>query len=145
MTKGRLPQDRLSRPRDERRRAAEITTVQAAGDDKLAGPDLPALADEQWHPATVRLWEDLRRNPILRDEPALTWCFLVDTAMLHHRMWAHGEYRHAAELRLRLAKVAATPEDRQRMKIKIADHVPESTSTPANVSDIAARRARLTE
>lgn len=146
MTKGRLPQDRLSRVRDERRREAETVTVEDTG--ALAGPELPegVLPDgEAWHPQTVALWADLRRNPLLRDEPSLTWAFLVDTAMLHHRLWAHGEYRHAPELRLRLAKIAATPEDRQRMKVKIAERVPGSTPTSAKVSDIAARRARLTE
>jgi hypothetical protein len=146
MARGRLPRDVLSRPRDTRRREAEITTVQAAADGELHGPELPALADgEAWHPVTVRLWDDLRRNPILRHEPALTWAYLVDTAALHHRFWAYGELKHAAEIRLRLAKVAATPEDRQRMKVKIAQHVPGSTPTPANVSDIATRRARLTD
>ena len=145
MTKGRLPQDRLSRVRDERRREAEIVTVEDTGE--LAGPELPqgVLPDgEAWHPQTVALWADLRRSPLLRDEPALTWSYLLDTAVLHHRLWAHGEYRHAPELRLRLAKVAATPEDRQRMKVKIAEHVPGSAPTPAKVSDMAARRARLT-
>lgn len=146
MTKGRVPQVRLSRPRDERRREAETVTVEDTG--ALAGPELPqsVLPDgEAWHPQTVALWADLRRSPLLRDEPALTWSYLLDTAVLHHRLWAHGEYRHAPELRLRLAKIAATPEDRQRMKVKIAERVPGSIPAPANVSDIASRRARLTE
>lgn len=146
MASGRVPQTHLSRKRDDAKRQREIVTVEDTGE--LAGPELPqgVLPDgEAWHPQTVALWADLRRSPLLRDEPALTWTYLLDTAVLHHRLWAHGEYRHAPELRLRLAKIAATPEDRQRMKIKIAERVPESTSTPASVSDIADRRARLTE
>lgn len=145
MTRGRLPKDRLSRPRDTRRREAEMVTVETTGE--LSGPALPqgVLPDgEAWHPQTVALWDSLRRSPLMRDEPALTWQFMVDSMILHHRLWAHGEYRHAAELRLRLSKVAATPEDRQRMKVKIAKTVPE-TVTPAGVADLSARRARLTD
>jgi len=77
-----------------------------------------------WHPQAVALWADLRRSPLLRDEPTLTWSYLLDTAVLHHRLWAYGEYRHAPELGLRLAKMPATPEDRQRMKVKIAECFP---------------------
>lgn len=145
MTKGRLPKDRLSRPRDTRRREAETVTVENTGE--LAGPDLPTgvLPDgEAWHPQTKALWKELRRSPLMRDEPGLTWQYMIDTAVLHHQMWEHGELRHAPELRLRLAKVAATPEDRQRMKVKISQHIPEAAATPAGVSNLAARRARLT-
>ncbi len=146
MPRGRVPRDVLSRQRDTDRRQAETVTVEDTG--ALAGPELPqgVLPDgEAWHPQTVALWADLRRSPLMRDEPALTWSYLLDTAALHHRLWAHGEYRHAPELRLRLAKIAATPEDRQRMKIKIAERVPADGRPSSLVTDIAARRARLTE
>lgn len=61
---------------------------------------------------------------------------MIDTAVIHHQMREHGELRFAPELRLRLAKVAATPEDRQRLKVKITQHVPEA-APPAGVTDIA--------
>ena len=45
---------------------------------------------------------------------------LLDTAMIHARFWL-GDARLAPELRLRTAKFGATPEDRQRLKIKFVD------------------------
>lgn len=146
MASGRVPQTHLSRKRDDAKRQAEMVTIEATGE--LSGPPLPQgvlPGGESWHPQTVALWAELRRHPLLQDESALLWQFLIDTAMLHHRLWAHGELRHAAEIRLRMAKVAATPEDRQRMKVKIAQHVPEAPEVPAGVSDISTRRKRLTD
>jgi hypothetical protein len=59
-------------------------------------------------------------------------------------MWQHSEWQHAGEVRLRLAKMACTPEDRQRIKVKITQRV-EAPEVPAGVADIASRRARLTD
>lgn len=122
-----------------------MTSVTDTG--TLAGPELPAgvLPDgESWHPQTLALWQELRRSPIMQGEPGLTWAYMVDTVVLHHMMWQHQEHRFAPELRLRLAKVAATPEDRQRLKIRVTQ--PVDTTEPApGVANIAARRARLTE
>ncbi|MGH3426075.1 MAG: hypothetical protein ACRD3Q_15380 [Terriglobales bacterium] len=91
--------------------AAETVTVENTGE--LAGPDLPVdvLPDgEKWHPQTEALWAELRRSPLMQGEPGLTWAYMIDTMALHHQWWAHGEHRHAAELRLRLAKIGVTPE-----------------------------------
>jgi hypothetical protein len=145
VARGRIPKDVLSRPRDTRRREAE--TVAIADTGELAGPELPSgvLPDgEAWHPRTVALWDSLRRYPPMKDEPALSWVYLVDTMLLHHRLWQHSEWQHAGEIRLRLAKMACTPEDRQRIKVKITRHV-EAPEVPAGVADIASRRARLTD
>lgn len=146
MAKGRVPRDVLSRRNDTARRQAETVTVE--DDGELHGPELPQgvlPGGADWHPQTRQLWESLRRLPLLKDESALLWAYLVDVAALHHAMWTDGEWKHAAEIRLRLAKIAATPEDRQRMKIKITKHVPEAPEVPAGVSDISARRKRLTD
>ena len=99
---------------------------------------------ESWHPQTQGLWAELRRSPLMRDEPPLTWQYMIDTAVLHHQMWQHGESKHAAELRLRFAQIGITPADRQRLKVRITERV-EAPHAPAGVADIAARRARLTE
>lgn len=47
------------------------------------------------------------------------WDFLLDTALIHARLWS-GELSAAAELRLRVAKFGATPEDRARLRMQFA-------------------------
>lgn len=148
MARGPLPKNTRSRRDDNARRQAEMVDLQDTGE--LAGPELPAgvLPDGQdWHPQTRALWQELRRSPLTCHEPALGWSYLIDTAVLHHLAWQHGRWDLASELRLRLAKFGVTPEDRQRLRIRVvqpADQRPEPV-TPAGVASITARRARLTE
>jgi hypothetical protein len=115
--RGPAPKASRSRKRDE----AEATVVVDTGD--LYGPLLPegVLPDgEDWHQQTRSLWDALRRNPLLAEEPELGWQFLLDTALMHDRMWAKGRWEFASEVRLRLAKYGATPEDRMRLRVKVA-------------------------
>jgi hypothetical protein len=117
---------------------------------ELSGPELPegVLSDGQsWHPQTQSLWRELRRSPLMRDEPGLTWQFMIDAAILHHRMWQHEEWRHAPELRLRLAKIGVSPEDRQRLRVRVTHRaeVDQTTPPPAGVTALNSRRARLTD
>jgi hypothetical protein len=142
---GRIPKQTRSRKRDTARREAETITI--SDDGTLHGPDLPEGAlpgGQDWHEQTRMLWRELRQHPLLRDEPGVTWQYLIDSCALHSVMWSRGRWDLASEIRLRLAKIAATPEDRQRMKVNITKHVPEA-ATPAGVSDLASRRARLTD
>jgi hypothetical protein len=44
----------------------------------------------------------------------------MDTAIMHHKMWS-GDLTWAPEVRLRVAKFGATPEDRARLRIVLAD------------------------
>lgn len=88
--------------------------------DELYGPALPETANgDPWHPQTVALWDVIRRSPQMADEPALGWAFLLDTMLMHHTMWTKGKWEFAAELRLRLSKFGATPEDRMRLRLKV--------------------------
>jgi hypothetical protein len=117
-------------------------------DGSVHGPDLPpgVLPDDQdWHPQTVALWEALRRSPLLADEPELGWQFLVDTALMHHTMWAKGRWEFASEVRLRLAKYGATPEDRQRLRVKVTtpEQADKASDAPAGAASVAARRRNL--
>ncbi|MFI7096442.1 hypothetical protein ACIBSU_34430 [Streptomyces lydicus] len=125
-------------------------------DDELRGPDLPdgALGVNtktgeviEWHPMTQAWWETWRRSPQAQTFTETDWAFLVDTALMHHSMWAKGQWTLAAEVRLRAAKFGATPEDRARLKLKVDDPT-SRPQTPVqhsgNVSDIASRRSRLT-
>ena len=139
---GRGPAPKASRAR--KRDEPETTVLVADGD--LRGPDLPAgvLPDgADWHPQTRALWDALRRNPLLADEPDLGWQFLIDTALMHHTMWEKGRWEFASEVRLRVAKYGATPEDRLRLKVKIAtpaDAAAQDSTTPASAT---ARRRNL--
>lgn len=143
--RGPAPKATRSRRRDSDRRDSELTPI--VDDGELHGPPLPegVLPDEEpWHPQTVALWDSLRRSPLLADEPPLGWQFLIDTALMHHTMWTKGRWEFASEVRLRVAKFGATPEDRMRLKVKVTK--PDSTpvDAPNAVTNIASRRSRLT-
>lgn len=103
---------------------------------------------EDWHPATIRWWNSWRQSPqaaAMLSEP--DWYALLDTALIHHNMWKNGRWEFASEVRLRVAKFGATPEDRIRLKQEI--EVPEtspvgnSASKAQNVTSLSARRDRL--
>lgn len=120
-------------------------------DGEVYGPDLPegVLPDgEPWHPQTVALWEELRRYPVMRDEPGLSWAYLVDTMALHHGAWKRNNWERFAEVRIRLNEFGITPLGRMRLKIRVkpSDEAKRPTAKAAgdsSVSDIASRRARL--
>ena len=138
---GRGPAPKASRARKRDEQETELLV----DDGALRGPELPegVLPDgEDWHPQTRALWDALRRNPLLADEPDLGWQFLVDTALMHHTMWQKGRWEFASEVRLRVAKYGATPEDRQRLKVKIAtpEQVKAESDTPA---DTTSRRRNM--
>lgn len=105
----------LSRPRDGRRRGE----VQGVAAPPARQPTLPR--DIDWHSRTRAWWRDWKRWPLADTFTAGDWSFLLDTALMHHRMWAEGEMKWASEIRLRVAKYGATPEDRQRLRIQFTD------------------------
>jgi len=132
--RGRPPQMKQGRERDERKRAAELTKL--APTNQLHGPDLP---EGEWHARTVDWWETWRRSPMATTFIESDWSFLLDTAMLHSEMW-NGETKHAAEIRLRVGKLAGTPEDRLRLRMEV-DTEAEQVRKPNRMSK--ARRDRL--
>lgn len=120
-------------------------------DNRVRGPRLPdadgLLSEgEDWHPRTRAWWETWRRSAQARELTGTDWDFLLDTALMHHTMWAKKRWEFAAELRLRAAKFGATPEDRLRLRLTIeapdGEMAPESDGA-GSVADIASRRARL--
>lgn len=105
--------------------------------------------EEEWHPATKMWWESWRKSPQaaqMLSEP--DWFFLLDTALIHHNMWKNQKWEFANEVRMRVAKFGATPEDRNRlrMEIELPDVEPDAGSkrSKPNVTSIAERRKRLT-
>ena len=146
--RGPAPKVERTRARDTARR----DTVSADG--TLRGMELPSAADalppgEEWHPMTVEWWDAWRASPqAVRMLTDVDWYFLLDTALMHHTMWAKGRWDFAAEVRLRVAKFGATPEDRLRIKLEV--EVPEdypvgSAGNEANVTVLASRRNRWAE
>lgn len=116
--------------------------------DEVHGSPLPANLlpeGESWHPQTVAWWEAMRRWPLLKTQPDLSWNYLVDTAYMHHRMWVDGNMKLAAEVRIRQAKFGVTPEDQMRLKIKVTTPAAptEQGGAAPGVPNLADRRGRL--
>lgn len=71
-------------------------------------------------PAQTRVWWQMwADSPLSNDFTSTDWSELLDTARLHAAYW-RGNLKVAAELRLRVAKFGATPEDRARLRIQFA-------------------------
>jgi hypothetical protein len=83
-------------------------------------PELPVLTDGFWHPMTRewwKVWGDAAQADTFTETD---WMVLLETALLHHMFW-NGDMKVAGELRLRVAKFGATPEDRARLRMVFAD------------------------
>ena len=96
--------------------AVQSTTLRFVRADQ---PDLPE--DIDWHPRTRQWWADWAASPQAETLTRIDWSFLLDTALMHHAMWSKGQWTLAAEVRLRVAKYGATPEDRSRLRMVFAD------------------------
>jgi hypothetical protein len=111
--RGAAPKPVLSRANDQARRDAAIAKI--SSDNVLRGPALPS---GDWPDRTKSWWKTWRTSPMAQTFGQTDWDFLLDTALLHAEMW-NGNLSVAAELRIRMAKFGATPEDRMRLKISI--------------------------
>jgi len=133
--RGRPPSDKpMGRERDERRKREQFTRV--SDDGQVRGPDLP---DFTWHDRTVAWYDTWRRSPMAATFIDADWDFLIDTAMLHTEMW-NGSPGLAAEIRLRVGKLAGTPEDRMRLRLEVEKEATEAKKPRAMNTD---RKARL--
>lgn len=126
-------------------KVAVIPKEMLGGDDYV--PYKAYVQTNGWHPRTHAWWEAWRAAPQAKKmftDP--DWDFLLDTAVLHHAMWHLGETRHAAEIRLRVAKFGATYEDRQRLAMTVDEPAQKYTSASSkagNVTNISDRKKRL--
>lgn len=131
-----------------RNKRPEFTQLQQDGE--VRGPELPddillnAKGEPvEWHPMTRRWWENWRRSPqasrMLSDPD---WDYLLDTALIHHNMWKNGRWDFASEVRLRVAKFGATPDDRNRLRAEIVT-IPEVGDVRAeDIPKLSAARNR---
>ena len=136
--RGPAPTGTRSRARDQKR--DEVARAVLVDDGSLRGPELPE--GFEWPSATVTWWETWRRSPQAQVFTDTDWSFLVDTAVMHAEFWL-GNRALAAELRLRVAKFGATPEDRARLRLGVGE--PKSKATPPKLQTAAAtdRKSRL--
>lgn len=121
------------------------------GDQKVVDANgVETMEPIEWHPMTVKWWAAWRKSPQatkMMTEP--DWYFLLDAALMHHQMWVTKRFDLAGEVRQRVAKFGATPEDRARLRMEV--EVPELNSvgsvpaanTNPNVSNITSRRAEM--
>lgn len=116
----------------------------------IGQPDLPTfeievdgeLVDFTWPARTREWWQMWADSPLSAEFTSTDWSELLDTAMLHARFW-RGDTKLAAELRLRVAKFGATPEDRARLRITFAQ-ADDAESKPRARSSSRERRGPLT-
>lgn len=111
---GRGPAPKHPDRRGGHQRSAALRVIVAP---PMPQPDLPDALE--WPAATRDWWAMWGTSPLSADFTATDWSYLLDTALLHARVWS-GQPSHAAELRLRVAKFGATPEDRARLRITFA-------------------------
>lgn len=117
MAGGRGPAPKPDGERRRRNKPTIVATVVTA-DDVVRGPELPEIV--AWPAPTREWWETWRVSPQAVAFTDTDWSFLLDTALLHARHWS-GDSSAAAELRLRVAKFGATPEDRARLRMQIVE------------------------
>lgn len=131
--KGPAPKDRSKRAR---RNDDGIVPV-VLPFTRAEQPDLPG-GGVNWPTRTREWWAkwaDAAQAQIFTESD---WEFLLETALLHARFWS-GELSHAGEIRLRVAKFGATPEDRQRLRMEFAEDKPTPTpsrSDPNRYADL---------
>lgn len=106
-------------------------TLDASGVEPADLPlDLLPEGDE-WHPATLRWWRRWCESPLADNLPAVDWSELEACAVLHHEFMRKRSFTLGSELRLRMAKWGATPEDRQRLRIITVDADVKDEQRPA--------------
>ena len=122
--RGPAPKD----PSKRARRNSDPIPLRVLVAEAIEQPELPAgvpsvddgeLLMAEWPEQTRTWWQMWADSPLSDDFTSTDWSFLLDTAMLHAAFW-RGEIKVAAELRQRVAKFGATPEDRARLRITFA-------------------------
>lgn len=104
-------------------------------------PQLPDGVD--WPEATIEWWNMWARHPLSTSYSDSDWAFLQDTALLHAACWGEErELKWLPELRLRVAKFGATPEDRARLRIVFADADERESRAPGVPVEQKPRGAR---
>lgn len=125
-------------PKDPSRRArrnADPVPLRSLPLERAEQPELPETmpSGEPWPQRTREWWAMWGESALAGDFTANDWSELLDAAVLHGAYWS-GVVSAATELRLRVAKFGATPEDRARLRIQFAaaDEADEKRWRPAS-------------
>ena len=126
--RGPAPKDRATRARTN----SDPMGLRVLPAVLMAQPQLPAkrtvvvMVDGEpvtkrlaWPSITRQWWQMWADSPLSDDFTSTDWSELLTTALLHAQVHTGG-LKYAAELRLRVAKFGATPEDRARLRIQFA-------------------------
>ena len=122
---GRGPAPKPKGSRARRNKDPQVLRIITA--QPVEQPSLPVIDEKgkprkkrfTWPTVTRRWWKMWGESPLSAEYTETDWSFLLDTAYLHAQYWK-GDSRVASELRLRVAKFGATPEDRARLRIQFA-------------------------
>ncbi|MGV0426917.1 phage terminase small subunit [Corynebacterium pyruviciproducens] len=104
-------------------------------------PELPK--DYPWPDETLEWWKMWRDSPQAEHFGSTDWSFLLDTALLHANLWGNGDTSVLAELRIRVAKFGATPEDRARLRMQFAEADEADGRRPNQGRPSARERAKV--
>jgi hypothetical protein len=96
--------------------------------ERAEAPELPDFRIERdgdlvefvWPERTREWWAMWIESPQAEHFGSSDWQFLLDTALIHARLWS-GDLSAASELRLRVAAFGATPADRARLRMVFAE------------------------
>ena len=126
------------------RRNAEESATTLIRFEPAAQPDLPELpGGEDWCARTQSWWRMWAESPLSDNFGVTDWEFLLDTALLHNDVWGFLNFDRLPELRIRVAKFGATPEDRARLRIQFADADEADNRRPNKVPSARERRGDL--
>lgn len=104
-------------------------------------PDLPE--GQPWPDETVAWWKMWADSPQAEHFGSTDWEFLKDTALLHAMLWGNEDISVLPELRIRVAKFGATPEDRARLRMQFAEADEADSRRPNKVPSARERRGDL--
>ncbi|MEC4856712.1 hypothetical protein R2325_13980 [Mycobacteroides chelonae] len=126
---GPAPKDpsRLAGHGAAKSREAATKRIQASPSPQ---PELPEGVE--WPARTVEWWQIWAESPLSAEFTSTDWDFLLDTALLHARVWGQGDMKLMAELRLRVSKLGCTPEDRARLRIQFVAAEEAEKKSPSN-------------
>lgn len=116
--------------------SSRVVVVESAGQPKLpqrwhVDPKTGKKRRITWPAETREFWQVWADSPLSDEFTNTDWSELLIAARLHAAV-VEGDLKSAPELRLRVAKFGATPEDRARLRIAFmtADEAEQKTEQP---------------
>lgn len=135
------PAPKSSDRRARRNKQEQPTTILRF--EEAEQPNLPE--GYPWPEETLEWWSMWRDSPQAEHFGSTDWSFLLDTALLHANLWGNGDTTVLAELRIRVAKFGATPEDRARLRMQFAEADEADGRRPNKGRPSARERAKVVQ